>query len=196
MFIHDGKPRGKTLVYGKARRSTPAYNPFEKDDTIVVKTQSSSSSRQDENESEQPQIRRQVVKSIEASPTKKLNDLPRRTLSDQKPVCRGLNSRKVSGLVNGTKQSPSTFDFPSSAEEDSTVIYQESMQKRRRLTPVRNGGTIVKPDPYEPSRSNGKEDITEDSQHLRTRQRQSLYLEQRSSPRERPERPPLEDMTV
>jgi Wings apart-like protein regulation of heterochromatin len=169
MFKHDGKARRKPLVYGKARRSTPAYNPFEEDDISVRRTQSNtSSSRQDESKLEKPQIRGQVVKPIEASPKTKLSNIRQRTLSKQQPIFHGVTSHGGSGLNNERSNSQAAFDFPSD-EEDGTILFQESMQKRRRLTPVRNGGTNVKVDQAKPIWSHTKTDVNEEPQPLRAR---------------------------
>ena len=170
MLKHDGKPGRKPLVYGKVRRPIPAYNPFEEDDTLMWRTQSvSSSSRKDESNLEQPQVRGQVVRSIEVNPIAKPSNVRQRTMSKHQPTLSDVTAQRGPGANSDCGNHQSTFDIPSSEEEDSTIPFQKSMQKRRRLTPVKISGSNVKVDQGRMSWSITKTDVNKNPPQLRAR---------------------------
>jgi hypothetical protein len=168
MFLQDDKARRKPLVYGKVKRSTLAYNVFDLEETGSGSTQSRSSSRKDESHPEQKHIHERVSKTIEKPPKGKLSDFRHRRTSKQKSTPTMLSTQEESGSKNDQHQRTSAFDLPLSGEEDtSIVLFEKSMQKRRRLTPVRNQGSNVKPHQRRPSGSSANEGSVESSQSVR-----------------------------
>ncbi len=154
MFLQNGKPRRKPLVYGKVKRSNPAYDVFNIDDPLGGGPQSRSSSKQDEPQLGQQHIHGQVVKSVETTPEAKLSNFRQRLVSDEKPVSTKSSTQKDSATQLARHQRNAAFDFPLSDEEDGATIFEKPMQKRRRLTPVRNSVGNVKSHQREPSGSN------------------------------------------
>ncbi|KAF7511295.1 hypothetical protein GJ744_004860 [Endocarpon pusillum] len=158
MPSQDSKPRRKALVYGKARRSAPAYNVFDLDHALREDVHSRISSEKDEILVGQGQIQGQVVKSIETTPKGKLSNFRQRS---EKQLPAILPTQKDSGSKTTEEGRPSTFDLSLSEEEDSNILFHKSMQKRRRLTPVRNQGRGVKSHRKELGCSGTNEDSTQ-----------------------------------
>ena len=144
MSSQNGKPCQKPQGYGKVKRSTPAYNIFDLDDASGGGTQGRSSSEKDGARRGQQQTHRQVSTSTEAAPKDTLGTFCQRLTSKQKQLSSDLSTQNECGSGNGADQYTSAFDLPLSDEEDSTMIFQKSMQKRRRLTPVKNQGSSAR----------------------------------------------------
>lgn len=182
--MQDSKPRRKSLVYGRTKRSTSIYDVFDLDDALANTTQSQSSSREDQGKLGQKQIHGQVVKSIEATPKGKLSNARQRLLSRQNPLYSDSLTQKKSASEDVAIQCSSPFDFQLSDEEDSTIVFEKSLQKRRRLTPVRNSGSAVKPHERGSTLSKSKDDSRKQSQE--DRPATALHLKKRTIPRPGP----------
>jgi hypothetical protein len=167
MFLQDDKVRRKPLVYGKAKRSAPAYNVFDLEEAGIGSTQHSNPGKHEAHTGQQ-HIREQVPTTTEKSPDGRLSDFRHRRTSKQKPIPTMLSTREDSGSTSDLNQRTSAFDLPSSDEEDaSIVLYEKSMQKRRRVTPVRNQGSNVNPHQRRLSGSSTNEGSVESSQSIR-----------------------------
>jgi Wings apart-like protein regulation of heterochromatin len=163
MLAQDGKPRRKPLVYGRAKRATPACNPFEDDDAPVRILKSRSGSLQDEIQLEQQQIHGQLVKSVETPTTGKLSNIRQHALSTKKLASSEPSAQTKPAFKGASVPATSAFDFPQSDDEHDTILFQKSMQKRRRLTPIRNYGYTATAQQRELSWPNTNEDSNEDT---------------------------------
>lgn len=168
MFLQDGKPRRKPLVYGKVKRSASAYGVFDLDDALGGGTPSHSSPRQEEPGLGQQQIHGHLVKSVETTPKGKLTNVRQRLTSKPKPMRSDFSAQKEPRSNDGRDQRASAFDLLLSDEEDSPIPFQKSMQKRRRLTPVRDDSSVVQSHQLESSGSYTNDVDSECSQNIRT----------------------------
>ena len=167
MFLQDDKVRRRPLVYGKTKRSVLACNVFDLEETGSESTQHGSPGK-DEAHTGQQHAHGQVSTITDKTPKGKLSDFRHRRTSKQKPIPTILSTREDSRSTNDPDQRASAFDLPSSGEEDaSVVLFEKSMQKRRRLTPVRNQGSNDKLHQRRRSGSSKNEGSVESSQSIR-----------------------------
>lgn len=169
MFLQDGKARRKPLVYGKLKRSTSAYNVFDLEDVLGGGTQSRSSSKQVDIERGQQPIHGQVVKPIERTPPRKLANARQCLKPEQKPLDSDVITQKEYAVKDQTGPRTSAFDLLLSDEEDSTIPFQNSMQKRRRLTPVGSRSSTVNSYERSSTWSGTNKESNQHSQKIRTR---------------------------
>jgi Wings apart-like protein regulation of heterochromatin len=180
MVMQDDQPRRKPVVYGKAKRSAPAYNMFDLDNADG-RVQTCSSSGQGEIQLEPQQIHSRGFRSAARSSMGKASKFHQRLRSKERPLSPGLSAQKE----RDGEQSPSVFNFPPSDDESSTILFEKSIQKRRRLTPVRNDNNVFRTQEREPSSPNMNGD------------RQPLpRATQRSAPRTRTSTPEEDNFNV
>lgn len=180
MFMQDRKSRRKPLVYGKVKRPVHTYDIFDLEDAPSDGPQARASLRHDGTQLGQQQIQGQVVKPIEKLPTPKgtLRSVRQHGASRQKPLHSTTIAEKESRIKDGRDQRAQEFDFSLSDEEDSSVLFEKSMQKRRRLTPVRNGASNIKTCQRQSSSSN-----TEESrEHFQARPAVSPIAREKATP--------------
>jgi Wings apart-like protein regulation of heterochromatin len=163
MFLQDDKVRRRPLVYGRAKRSALACNVFDLEEAGSGRTQRSST-RKDEARTGQQHIHGQVSMTTEKTPNGKLSDFRHRRTSTQKPTPTILSTREDSSSKNDRDQPASAFDLPSDEEGANVVLFEKSMQKRRRLTPVRNQGSNINQHQRRRSGSSTNEGSVESSQ--------------------------------
>ena len=161
MSLQDGKLRRKPLVYGKVKRPKSAYDVFDLDDVLGGGAQSRSSSKVVERTLAQQAIKGQRVIKTEKSPAAELISVRQRLTPKHKPSDSDVSMPWDFGTQDGRSQSTSAFDVPLSDQEDSPVLFVKSMQKRRRLTPVRSRSSTVKLCERSPSWSDTDENINQ-----------------------------------
>ena len=151
MFQQEGKARRKPLVYGKAKSSSNTYHSFDFGDSTLDIPRRNQGAGGEEQADYGPG---KIITTVEIPLSRKLHST-RRITPLKKERAPSPSSHHVSPERHENRGEQTSFDIPSSDEETPTV-FEKSMQKRRRLTPVGDKNTTTKGHRRDASRSNLK----------------------------------------